>query len=176
MTLSIAGNCNGVFKNIPVKPDGVFFVTDSRITFNPNHREDILPKLFKLSKFAGLVYAGNVGSATYIKKHLKRYFNENRFYSIEEIHYIFKKRYEKASKKGGNRTCQMIVGFYDFVDNQTKIYKLLAKKTSSCTYTEIDGLHSIGSSEIIRKKLIEDVMAYLKSQSGFNLHPINWEN
>ncbi|MCW4013523.1 MAG: hypothetical protein NWF07_11105 [Candidatus Bathyarchaeota archaeon] len=157
VTLSVAGNCNGIFKNIPVKPDGVFFVTDSRITFNVGQKEDIAPKLFKLSKYAGLVYSGNVGSATYIKKYLKRYFNENRLYDIKEIRYIFQKRYQKASEKGGDRTCQMMIGFFDLLENQTKVYHLSANSDNTCTYSELDGLRAIGSSEKVREKFIHDI-------------------
>lgn len=152
MTLSIAGTCEGFFKNLPFQvPDGVFFVTDLRITFSPNVKNDVGEKLFKLSKYAGFVYSGSVDAAYYIKKHFKQYFNENELYDIEEIFYIFKKRYLKRKLKGGNKRIQILLGFYDKLNNMTKLYKMAVSDNDKFICNQINGIDAIGSNESVRE-------------------------
>ena len=174
MTLSIAGTCIGFFKNIPVYPDGAFFVSDSRITFPNMQREDIAPKIFRLSNTAGMVYAGSVGGAIYIKKHIKQYFLKNKAYNINEIFDIYKKRYNKIKLRGGNKRSTIIVGFYDITKNTTRIFQLIIDDDDVCTYKELHGMYAIGSTRKIREQFRNEVIEYLKTLSGFNIWPMNW--
>jgi hypothetical protein len=177
MTLSIAGTCEEFFKNLPFQvPDGVFFITDSRITFSSNERYDIGNKIFKLSKYAGFVYSGSVDTTYYIKKHFKQYFTQNELYDIDDIFYIFKKRYLERILNGGSKQVQLLLGFYDKIYNKTKLYKMVADNNSEFIYNQITGIEAIGSNELVREKIKKFDFKNPIQQPPCNLYPINWIN